>query len=84
MDYLHCLSKQDLIGVLEIIHDARLHQTVQSFEHCLQRLNKLILFDSAIAFYSENFKVEETSTPHYLYHNLGFPDELHKRYRDNP
>lgn len=83
MDYLHSLSKKDLTDTLEIINEARLCQRAKEFVPCLDKLKDLILFDSVIALYAEKTELESIKKPTYIYHNLGFPDELHWRYRDN-
>lgn len=53
MEYLNSLSKNDLVLLLEIIHDVKAASNKRQFQDCLNRLKQLLFYDGSACLLSD-------------------------------
>ncbi len=80
MEYLKCLSKQDLISLLEICYEARLARSLEQFQSCFNKVKTLILFDGALSVYADKDAVDNCKIPGFFYYTQDFSDKFLKQY----
>ncbi len=80
MEYLRHLSKSDLLSLLTICREARTIRKPNQLQNYLQKLKKVMLFDSALSVYINKECIETRKSPICFYHTLDFSSELFQEY----
>lgn len=83
MEDLKTLPKSDLILLLEIIDEARKAQLFSEFQHCFNKLKRLMTFDGALSIYSDKEALDKNEIPRFMHYNMEFSHEFLKEYTES-